>query len=100
MKKEGKGLKMGGEKGGGKPTKLSREEIEEVLLKEKFGVKYSEDQTVRILKKLGMRHSKPFSFDYRRPKDAEKILENELSLVFQTARGEENPEGKGGNRVS
>jgi len=107
------GLKDERGKGGGKPAKLSKEEIEElkqileekeywttkeirVLLKEKFGVEYSEDQTVRILKKLGMRHSKPFPFDYRRPKDAEKILENELSSIFKLLEEKKIPKEKVG----
>ncbi|MEM3265271.1 MAG: winged helix-turn-helix domain-containing protein [Thermoplasmata archaeon] len=46
------------------------------LILEKFGVVYSERQVRRILKKLGMRHAKPYPIDYRIPKDADKILKN------------------------
>ncbi|MEM3858710.1 MAG: winged helix-turn-helix domain-containing protein [Candidatus Micrarchaeaceae archaeon] len=43
---------------------------------EKFGVVYSEGQVLRILKKLRIRHAKPYPIDYRRLKDADKILKN------------------------
>ncbi|MEM3845005.1 MAG: winged helix-turn-helix domain-containing protein [Candidatus Parvarchaeota archaeon] len=46
------------------------------LILEKLDVVYSERQVRRILKKLGIRHAKPYSIDYRRPKDADKILKN------------------------
>ncbi|MEM3334035.1 MAG: winged helix-turn-helix domain-containing protein [Thermoplasmata archaeon] len=36
------------------------------LILEKFGVVYSERQVRRILKKLGMRHAKPYPIDYRK----------------------------------
>ncbi|MCX8207005.1 MAG: IS630 family transposase [Methanothrix sp.] len=63
-------------------TKEVREKIHEI-----FGVSLSEDQVVRILRnKLGMLFSKPFPVDYRRPDDAEAILENQLSLVFSLLR--------------
>lgn len=45
-----------------------------VLIKEKFGVGYSEKQVRRILKSLGMKRRKPYTHDYRRPDDAEEIL--------------------------
>ena len=39
------------------------------LIKELFGVNYSDEQTRRILvEKLGMNYAKPFVRDYRRPK--------------------------------
>jgi putative transposase len=45
------------------------------LIKELFGISYSDEQTRRILvEKLGMNYAKPFVRDYRRPKDAEDIL--------------------------
>ena len=51
--------------------------------KERFAVEYSEDQVVRILRdKIGMKFSKPYPRDYRRPADAEQILENQLKLTF------------------
>jgi transposase len=86
--------------GGGRKPKLNKAQIEKLreelksrefwttkevklLIKEKFGILYSEDQIVRILrKKLKMHFSKPFPIDYRRPEDAEVILENQLELLF------------------
>jgi len=45
------------------------------LVKELFGVNYSDEQIRRILvEKLGMNYAKPFVRDYRRPKDAEDIF--------------------------
>jgi transposase len=44
------------------------------LIKEKFGIEYTLKQIGIILKNFGMRYSKPYVFDYRRPKDAEDIL--------------------------
>ena len=53
------------------------------VVKDKFGIDYSEDQIVRILrKKLQMHFAKPFPRDYRRPDDAEVLLENQLELTF------------------
>jgi len=86
--------------GGGKKPKLSAEQIEELreelkkkdfwttkvvkaMVREKFGIDYSDNQIVRILrKKLGMLFSKPFPVDYRRPDNAEVLLENQLDLAF------------------
>jgi len=54
-----------------------------VLIKEELGVEYSEDQVVRILRdKIGMKFSKPYPKDYRRPRDAEELLDNQLELAF------------------
>ncbi len=90
----------------GKPPKLSEEGIERlkellkdkpywttkqvrILIKEKLGVEYSEDQVVRILRdKIGMKFSKPYPKDYRRPEDAEQVLENQLELTFSLLREE------------
>ena len=44
------------------------------LIKEKFGVEYSENQVRRILKSFGMKHAKPYPRDYRRPDNAEELL--------------------------
>lgn len=84
----------------GRPPKLSEEEFEKlkeylksktywttkevkILIKKKFGVEYSDDQVIRILRdKIGMKFSKPYPKDYRRPKNAEEILENQLGLTF------------------
>lgn len=85
---------------GGRPPKLNEEDIEELRteLKKKdywttqevkmklleiFGVELSEDQVRRILRfKLNMLFSKPYPIDYRRPIDAEIILDNQLELTF------------------
>ena len=53
------------------------------LIKERFGVEFSEDQAVRILRhKLKLHFSKPYPMDYRRPENAEALLENQLQLTF------------------
>ena len=44
------------------------------LIKKEFKIKYSINQTRRIMKKLGMRFSKPYTMDYRRAEGAEEIL--------------------------
>jgi transposase len=90
----------GKENKGGRPPKLSDEALEKVkdllkekecwttkevrgLIKERFGVELSEDQVVRILRhKVKMHFSKPYPVDYRRPKNAEELLENQLQLTF------------------
>ena len=57
------------------------------LIKERFGVEFSEDQVVRILRqRLKMHFSKPYPMDYRRPEDAELLLENQLQLTFSLLR--------------
>lgn len=45
-----------------------------ILVKEKFGVDYSDMQIWRILKSMNMHHAKPYVLDKRRPEDAEDIL--------------------------
>ena len=85
---------------GGRPPKLNEDDLEKlkeelkkkdywttqevkVLLLEKFGVDLSEDQVRRILHgKINMHFSKPYPIDYRRPIDAELILDNQLELTF------------------
>jgi transposase len=85
---------------GGRPPKLDEEDLEELRAElkqkdywttqevkgkilDKFGVDLSEDQIRRILRnKLNMLFSKPFPMDYRRPIDAELILENQIDLTF------------------
>ena len=94
------GIRGKGGRGGGRPSRLSEEDLKKLkeLLKEKaywttkevravikkfFKIEYSEDQVVRILRdKLKMQFSKPYPVDYRKPKDAEAILENQLQLTF------------------
>lgn len=57
------------------------------LIKERFGVEFSEDQVVRILRqRLRMHFSKPYPMDYRRPEDAEALLENQLQLTLSLLR--------------
>ncbi len=53
------------------------------LIRETFEIYLSDNQIARILgEKFKMYFSKPFSMDYRRPQDAEAMLENQLSLTF------------------
>ena len=76
---------------GGKPSKLSddqKEQLKEILNKrddwtteeirklisKEYKVEYSLKQIRIILRKFGMKLSKPFQHDYRRPEDAEEIL--------------------------
>jgi transposase len=86
--------------GGGRKPKLTPEQNEKLkdelkkrkfwttkevktLIRETFEVDLSLDQIARILReKFKMYFSKPFPMDYRRPEDAEAILENQLSLTF------------------
>jgi transposase len=85
---------------GGRPAKLTEndlKQLEEILKKkeywttkevrkeiiDKFDMDLSDDTVVRILRhELGLRFSKPYPIDYRRPADAEALLENQLHLVF------------------
>jgi transposase len=85
---------------GGRPPKLSEDDLKSLSeelkkksywttqevkneLQEKFEVDLSEDQVRRILRtKLNMLFSKPYPIDYRRPDNAEIILENQLELTF------------------
>lgn len=77
--------------GGGRKSKLTDEQIKELktilenkdywttrevleLIKEKYGVEYSQKQVGVILHNFNMYHSKPYVLDYRRPEDAEEIL--------------------------
>lgn len=57
------------------------------LIKELFGVNYSDDQTRRILvEKLGMNYAKPFVRDYRRPKDAEDIFTERIEGAIKNLK--------------
>lgn len=77
--------------GGGRKSKLTDEQIKELrillekkdywttrevleLVKEKYGVEYSQKQIGVILHSFKMYHSKPYTLDYRRPENAEEIL--------------------------
>lgn len=83
---------------GGKPSKLSDEEKEDLLvklklknhwatnevrnlIKQEYNVEYSTKQIRLILKKFGMKYSKPYPLDYRRPADAEEILKKILGIL-------------------
>ena len=95
---------------GGRPAKLSENDLKrlEGILKEKdywttkevrkeimekFDVDLSDDTAVRILRhKLGMRFSKPYPIDYRRPADSEALLENQLHLVFMLLKEKDSHE--------
>jgi len=44
------------------------------LIREKFGIEFSEMHVWRILKSMNMYHAKPYVLDKRRPDDAEDIL--------------------------
>ena len=47
-----------------------------LLIKKEFGVEYTPKQIRIIVKTLGMRYAKPYTYDYRRPDDAEDLLKN------------------------
>lgn len=76
---------------GGRPSKLSDQQKEELLLllknkdvwttdevrslvMKEFGVEYTLKQVRIIVKKFGMRYAKPFTFDYRKPPNSDQIL--------------------------
>ena len=44
------------------------------IIRNEFGIEYTMKQVWVILKKMGMRHAKPYPHDRRRPKDAEDAL--------------------------
>lgn len=92
--------------GGGRPSKLSGEEREELkrvlreggpwrtreiklLVEERFGVRYSLRHLRRILKAMGMRYAKPWQRDYRRPKDAEERLKEKVKGASGGGRGKQ-----------
>jgi transposase len=84
----------------GRPPKLNEDDMTKLkdILKSKdywttkevmkeikvhFDVDLSEDQITRILRdKFCMHFSKPYPMDYRRPIDAEAILDNQLELIL------------------
>ncbi len=86
---------------GGRPSKLSDEDLSELkeALKAKeywttkevrdkiscmFKKDLSEGTVIRTLRnKLGMHFSKPYPVDYRKPENAEILLENQLRLTFK-----------------
>lgn len=54
-----------------------------VVIKEEYGIEYSYEQISRILRHFGMRLQKPYPQDYRRPEEAQEILENQLRVTFE-----------------
>ena len=77
--------------GGGKPPKLSEEDMNRLsdtlkerddwttedvqrIVKEKFNASFTLKHIRTILRKMGMHYSKPYQHDYRRPRNAEDIL--------------------------
>ena len=65
----------------GKTYWTTKEVVMEI--KAHFDVDLSEDQTIKILRnKFSMLFSKPYPMDYRRPVNAEAILDNQLDLVL------------------
>ena len=49
----------------------------QLLIAKKFDVEYSAKQIRIILSGFGMNYAKPYSFDYRKPKDADDILKKD-----------------------
>jgi len=92
-------------KGGGRKSKLSDAQKEELLkllkeeefwttqqvkrlIFERFGIEYSDVQISRILRGFGMRMQKPYVLDHRKPKKAEEILRRELENCFAKLKEE------------
>ena len=44
------------------------------IIRDQFGIEYTMKQVWYILKKMGMRHAKPYPHDRRRPGNAEDVL--------------------------
>ena len=53
-----------------------------LLIKQDFGVDYTEKQVHIILKRLGLHHAKPYPKDYRRPDDAEARLKKTSAMLW------------------
>ena len=88
----------------GRPPKLDKDDLvklKEILktrdywttnevrkvIKDQFNVDLAISQVIKILRdKLDMLFSKPYPMDYRKPENAEEILENQLYLVFTLLR--------------
>lgn len=100
------GLKSEQGKGGGKPKKMTEEQIQQLekilrnekewwltkeviqIIRDRFNISYSEDQIVRILKGFEMNHAKPFPHDYRKPDNSKELLDNQLKLLFDLLENE------------
>jgi len=77
-------------RGGGRPSKLSDEQREQLAgfirgrclpleeikryVSEELGVSISDSRIRVVLKRMGVRHAKPWASDYRRPGDADVLL--------------------------
>jgi transposase len=88
----------------GRPPKLSQEDKEKLktilrareswtsreagrVIKETFGVDYSDRNVKRVLKSLGLRYCKPYPRDYRRPVDAEERLRRSVEEALEPGEG-------------
>jgi putative transposase len=77
--------------GGGRPAQITDEQKKELyeiltkrddwttkgikkLIKDKFGIEFSEKHVRTILRSLGLKFARPYPKDYRRPSDAEEQL--------------------------
>ena len=86
--------------GGGRKEKLSEEEKESLikdlknesawttaqimeLIKNKFNIEYSDWHICSLMRKFGMKLAKPYQEDYRKPLNAEEILEVQLKSTFE-----------------
>ena len=54
-----------------------------MLIKEKFGVEYKKSRLYELLKELGLKLSKPYIFDVKRPGNAEEILGGKTGRSFK-----------------
>ena len=88
----------------GRPPKLDKDDMDKLreilktkdywttnevrkVIKDRFNVDLAISQVIKILReKFGMLFSKPYPMDYRKPENAEEILENQLNLVFAHLR--------------
>jgi transposase len=97
--------------GGGRPPKLTSEQEERFitilaedapwttaevheLLAEEFGVEYSERHLRRKLESYGMKYAKPKPYDYRRPDDADEILDERLEKALDEIEDGDSDEGE------
>ena len=85
--------------GGGRKDQLSKEQTEEFILelkkkitwtteqikeliKNKFGIEYSDWHICCLARKVGMNLRKPYQRDYRNPDNAKELLSIQLKLTF------------------
>jgi transposase len=85
---------------GGRPSKLSEAQLTDLkrrlqdrsswtmrdamkLIRDVYGVEYSDDSVSRILRRFGMRFGKPYPRDYRRPGNAEARLRHTLDDALE-----------------